>query len=423
MSRARRITVRGLLLLIGLVFAGPLPTSAQDALPPEAQAAMQRGLAAAKQQEWQLAIKYFGEAREAAPYAPEALFNLALAHDRLGGRELLAIAWFRAYLAAAPGAANAGQVRERIFELEVKVEANAAKLIRTAKEAAARLPDESDRKYQTARIAAAQARTGDIAGAQIKAGDRAGAEATLELATEAPRECEVRSWTVLASEELDEPLFQDIQGFIRSPTDKEAEKMVGALADAAVKLAEAMRNLQQKDAEWREQQFGVVLPQRPPAPSSNVQPDRMPPKLRTERLFRALLVWELGRRNYEWLKKGTAAQRELVKQFRTYEDYVNVHSSANDFIANELIRRGGGRSDGRGILTVGQRGNRVVYKVQLRGVEVIVDLPPGHEAAKNRLGIYLPEIKRIADIIIDDRSPMDETVKCNMEEIFLSLGL
>ncbi len=127
-----RVAAHGWRLVVPVVLAAvlaldivaPPPVSAQStevALSPEAEQAMQRGLAAAEQQEWRIAIKHFGEALEGAPYAPEVLFNLALAHDRLGGRELLAIAWFRAFLAAAPEAANAGQVRERIIGLEVKV--------------------------------------------------------------------------------------------------------------------------------------------------------------------------------------------------------------------------------------------------------------------------------------------------------------
>ena len=131
---------------------------------------MRRGLAAAKQQEWPLAIKYFTEAREKAPQAAPLLFNLGFAHDRLGGRELQTIAWYRAFLAAAPGAKNASAIRERIFELEVKTEATSAKLIAQAKRAAAELPDEFDRNYRLREVIAAQARTGDIEGALAAAG-------------------------------------------------------------------------------------------------------------------------------------------------------------------------------------------------------------------------------------------------------------
>ena len=167
----------------------------------EAQTAMDRGLAAAKQKEWELAIKYFSEAQKAAPTSPKALFNLALAYDSAGGRELITIAWYRAYLAALPNAANAKQVEKRIIELEIKVEATIGKLIRKAMTATARLPDESSKIEAYTAIAEAQTKAGDIAGAketaaritndsdkswayreiasaQAKAGDIAGAKET-----------------------------------------------------------------------------------------------------------------------------------------------------------------------------------------------------------------------------------------------------
>jgi len=168
----------------------------------DAQTAMDRGMAAAKQKEWELAIKYFTEAQKAAPTSPKALFNLALAYDSAGGRELITIAWYRAYLAAMPDAANAKQVEKRLLELEIKVEATIGKLIREAMKATARLPEENSKREAYAAIAEVQAKAGDIAGVketveriksdyyksrvyndivkvQVKAGDIAGA---LEIA-------------------------------------------------------------------------------------------------------------------------------------------------------------------------------------------------------------------------------------------------
>lgn len=172
----------GALLLLAAFSSSPvLAQSSGGAQSPEVKKVMRYGLAAAKQQEWSVAIKYFGKARESAPYSPEVLFNLALANDSAGGRELLAIAWFHAFLAAAPGAANAEQVRDRIVELSVKVEANAAKLIVKAREAAGHVPDllVTDYQWEAGRqplrflayryLAIGQAETGDIAGAIVTA--------------------------------------------------------------------------------------------------------------------------------------------------------------------------------------------------------------------------------------------------------------
>ena len=198
-TRVRLFAARVFLLAV-LCGAANAVVAAQE-LSPEADRAMRLGLAAANQQEWELAVRYFGEARQASPYAPEVLLNLALAHDRLGGREFLAIVWFRAFLASAPGAANAGQVRERLLELEVKVEIDVAKLIGRAKEAALRLPRRDEALGEIARV---QADVGDLAGAlataarisddytkmqtypyiaraQARAGDIAGAKMTAAL--------------------------------------------------------------------------------------------------------------------------------------------------------------------------------------------------------------------------------------------------
>lgn len=104
-------------------------------LAPDVQEAMKKGLAAAKQQDWNSAIKYFKEAQGKAPLEPAVIFNLALAYDKAGGREFPSLIWYKAYLILGPGAANAGQVRQRMAELEVKIKADINKFIAKAKEA------------------------------------------------------------------------------------------------------------------------------------------------------------------------------------------------------------------------------------------------------------------------------------------------
>ena len=112
------------------------PALAQSTLIPEAKAALQEGIAAAKFQNWDAAQKYFDDALAAAPGAPEVLFNLGLLNDRKGGAELVASAWYRAYLAAVPDAQNRSQVEARLIDLHASAEATAAKYMATAKEAA-----------------------------------------------------------------------------------------------------------------------------------------------------------------------------------------------------------------------------------------------------------------------------------------------
>lgn len=64
----------------------------EASLPQEAQQAMAKGLEAAKLKDWDSAIKQFAQAQKLAPTSAQALFNLALANDQAGGRELAASA-------------------------------------------------------------------------------------------------------------------------------------------------------------------------------------------------------------------------------------------------------------------------------------------------------------------------------------------
>jgi tetratricopeptide (TPR) repeat protein len=118
------------------VCACAVPVQAsQDPLPAKAQQAMAKGIAATKIQDYELAIKYFKEAQEAAPSSPEVLFNLAFAYNKAGGRELLAIAWYRAFLGMSPGNdKRCDQVRQRIIELDIQVESTVRHLIKIAEE-------------------------------------------------------------------------------------------------------------------------------------------------------------------------------------------------------------------------------------------------------------------------------------------------
>lgn len=137
-----RAMLCAILLSALLTSLPPSSTMASEALPPEAQEPLARGLAAARQQDWPLAVRYFAEARKAAPASPQVIFNLALACDKAGGRELPAVALYRAYLASAPEAANTAQIRGRVLELEVKAESDTTRLLQKAREMYGVLPQQ-----------------------------------------------------------------------------------------------------------------------------------------------------------------------------------------------------------------------------------------------------------------------------------------
>jgi hypothetical protein len=200
----KRISLPQLYLRISLAFLGITPpfaalaqTNAPAPLPPAAQEALNKGIIAAKVPDYPLAIRFFEDARKIAHEAPVIFLNFGIAESKMPGRELRAIAWFGAYLAAFPDAPNAAAVKEQIAVLDVRNQSNVSRLIKTVQAAAiqrsgykkrdglwavgelwaktgdiaaalktADLNDDQDRSYARYAISKVQAEDGDIAGAQ-----------------------------------------------------------------------------------------------------------------------------------------------------------------------------------------------------------------------------------------------------------------
>ena len=193
------------------VACAALPAFAQ--LSPEAQQAIGWGKDAARTKDYHLPISYFQMARVAAPNAPEIYGYLGLTESKIGGRELRAVAWYGAYLAANPKAGNAAAVNKAIAELMKTSENNISLLMKTWETAVANMPDSADRGPHTdgfrrdfswsevgmwygwygslddaRRIAHAIPSPGMAGGVfqsivktQVEAGDMAGAKRTLKL--------------------------------------------------------------------------------------------------------------------------------------------------------------------------------------------------------------------------------------------------
>lgn len=113
-----------LLLMLALLTA----TAQAAELSPQAQEPFRKGLIAAQQRDWKLAVHYFLNAQEADPDAPEIWFNLGLASSKLPGYEVRAIALFKAYLLANPGAPKAAAIRGQIAALEAGFESKMGKI-------------------------------------------------------------------------------------------------------------------------------------------------------------------------------------------------------------------------------------------------------------------------------------------------------
>jgi hypothetical protein len=153
----------------------------QDASGKALQTLLEKGQQAAMKGKWSSAIEYYDQAHDRAFFSPQIMYNLAVAHAQ-AGNELLALVWFRAYLGAAPEAANAGKVMEEIARLEKAAAAKAERLFRQAEQLADELPVKGPSASDAGRRADAfssvsyhRARSGDFSGADQ---DRLRAERT-----------------------------------------------------------------------------------------------------------------------------------------------------------------------------------------------------------------------------------------------------
>jgi tetratricopeptide (TPR) repeat protein len=150
-------------------------------LAPDAQQAISKGIIAARQQDYLLAIRYFQDARKIAPDAPEIYYDLGLAASKIPGRELRAIAWFGAYLAANPSAPNAAAVKGEIDTLDVRGQSNVSRLIKSVQDAASQARDDQE------------AYLGQVAGLWAEAGDMAAATKTIDRIQVASRKSGARA--------------------------------------------------------------------------------------------------------------------------------------------------------------------------------------------------------------------------------------
>lgn len=262
-------------------------TTTPTPLPPAAQAAVDKGVLAAKQQDYLLAVRYFQDARKLAPLAPEVYYDLGLAESKIPGRELRAIAWFGAFLAASPNASNAAAVKDLINMLDVKSQSNITRLIKTTQDAASQVED-SYRDYDYRRVAVLYAKAGDITAAltvadliryqyekreaqvdiaseQADAGDIRGALKTADLIQDA--HLKIRAKTLIA---YPQAKAGDIAG-----AQKTAELIQYANDKAMLLLAIAEAQLKLGERSGAQQTLGSVMKTIDLIPEENLKQDRL----------------------------------------------------------------------------------------------------------------------------------------------------
>ena len=195
------------LLCISLVlpFAALAQTNAPVPLPPAAQEAYDKGIMAAREQGYLVAIRYLQDARKLAPQAPQIFRSLGAVEAKITGRELRAIAWYGAYLAALPQAPDAADVKKEIGRLEVKSQIQISAFIKHVQDAA--LASGDNRDLALVYLAELWANAGDLEMAlktaeinqgrkgqaetkivkvQLAAGDIGGAQKTANLIKNSP---------------------------------------------------------------------------------------------------------------------------------------------------------------------------------------------------------------------------------------------
>jgi tetratricopeptide (TPR) repeat protein len=161
------------------------------------------------------------EARKLAPDAPEIYFNLGLAESKIPGRELRAIAWFGAYLAANPSAPNASAIKQQIMTLDVANQSTIARLLRTSQDATDRVSGQ----YHVEGLKAVAARWADF-------GDFTAALNTVKLMTPGPRDYDPNVWNELSMQGSTMTIKQAVEKHVRDYRDF-------ALRDIALAQAEA----------------------------------------------------------------------------------------------------------------------------------------------------------------------------------------
>jgi len=149
------------LVVACIVIATPCAAPAQSTvLPAEAQKAFELGRAAFQQRDFAEASRQLNAAYKLAPDFAEICLSLAEVNEQWPGREPVAIAWLRAYLAMASGADGEPKILARIAALEQRVEASARMLASRAATTTSNLAPR-DRVYRLTRVAEIQARSGD----------------------------------------------------------------------------------------------------------------------------------------------------------------------------------------------------------------------------------------------------------------------
>jgi hypothetical protein len=177
---------------------------------------------------------------------PALLMNLGTTESKIPGRELRAIAWFGAYLAASPDAPNAAAVRDQIYALNVTNQSSVLRFLKAVKAAAELIRDPKLNLSYRDKSARVQ---GWIDAAQAKATAAPNSNPQPTSNTNQPIEpaIKVSDWLDMLDDDnkydncpLNTVLFLDQAGYLKSlPSSDDPGIVFSNLYDAAEKIVTA----------------------------------------------------------------------------------------------------------------------------------------------------------------------------------------
>lgn len=168
--RVRRRWMPGALLALTLVFMvmGQAIAGTGTSPPSEAEQAYQRGMLAASQKAYEIALDQLREAQAKMRKDPRILYALGATHVK-AGHTLQGVLWLSAALRAAPDAENADALRSMTCGLHQDAFEELERLFAAAAGAATLLPAGESRSEKLTELLRAQAEAGDLEGATLTA--------------------------------------------------------------------------------------------------------------------------------------------------------------------------------------------------------------------------------------------------------------
>lgn len=229
-----RWRLRGAIVMVLIVVAAASALALLRGPATAASPSIAVALAATEVGEWDLALAHLLEAQRREPGSREVLRLLGLVSANAGGRDLIALAWLRAYLASEPRAADAERVRREIRALERRARESLEDVIQMLRVDADGTSGPARAEAQAAINAARKLAT---AAASARADQAAG---------------EPAAWVTLINERLlGRPAIADLGTALRSAKTAEREARVRLLATAARDLATGLGEVRATEAAWR----------------------------------------------------------------------------------------------------------------------------------------------------------------------------